>query len=280
MLVIGVEDITDVGSPEIEDMLLAFDSISIALVYNTATDMCVAAPIVDHWKVAYHDRVNFLRPDTVSTCGAWYVSEEKLLDNAVCDTVRVKYIPRCISHAPPVLGDYARQVFSLCSQIYAEYRMYHRAITDGYFAVRADSKSFLITSTKTVKTEVISERVSRVVHYDSAANELTYEGRFLPSSDAVEAAIVFEAHPAIRGLMHTHASSLFTRNARYESHIRVPQLPYGDPLLGNALAVALGDTDDGFIIMKEHGEVFALSERHIGNQLIHIRRLAQAALHE
>ena len=60
--------------------------------------------------------------------------------------------------------------------------------------------------------------------------------------------------------MHTHASARFTRDPQYRQRVLVGVESYGEPRLGVLLDKALGLVDDGFVIMEEHGEVFAADE--------------------
>ncbi|MCV0387938.1 MAG: class II aldolase/adducin family protein [Nitrobacter sp.] len=232
-------------------------SASLAIDYVDETRMLAARAQVESLKYAIGDQLNFLRPDSIDqTCV--FVSDEKILDNAVCDTVRVKYHP--VRRGDSLINDeefnIAWRDFAWLSELYARHSMYLRSSTDGYIARRSQN-GFLITCTKTDKVRLRATRLSEVLGYDKLKNLLEYRGGYLPSSDAVEAHAIFKSMPEISVVFHTHASDLFTRNPIFADRVLVPRLPYGEPELGDALVGALRTVGDGFIIMEEHGEVFA-----------------------
>ena len=232
--------------------LAMYDSASIAFSYQDTQSMLAFTDQIEWDKQAYGGRINFLRPDEFQA-GQCFVSLQKIVDNAVCDTIRVKYTPRCAGRMPP-LTSFEKNFFSRASSLYERHHMFLRAPSDGYFALRRGD-GFLITATKSLKTPLDLSRISYVRGFDESTNELEYEGSFLPSSDAVEASIVFRDNPDITCIVHTHASDLFTRNPRYASRVLVPALPYGEPLLGHYIADCVRMGHD-FVIMAEHGEIF------------------------
>lgn len=232
------------------------DTVSLGFAYADDAEMLSYENLINQAKSENGDRVNFLRPDEMFS-GILRVSDQKIVDNAVCDSVRVKYVPvQSTIPSGDLISSNMLEFFSACSRAYADLHLYHRSPTDGYFAVRAGG-GFAITATKTKKIHLDPRRISFVHCYDRNRNEIHYSGQFLPSSDAVEAAMVFSAFPEITALYHSHASALFTRNPAFAARRLVASLPYGDPSLGDALVDALGRVEDGFIIMEEHGEVFA-----------------------
>ncbi len=239
----------------VAERLDSWTSASIAFAYGTRAAMLAAEPRVEAWKVKAGPRLNFLFPDVVADDGRWTVSVQKIIDNAVCDTVRVKYQPvqnaRDVELPVPVLAYFER-----ASRLYAEEGLYLRAPTDGYFAMRWGG-GFFITATFTDKIQLDPARISLVHGYERASGTLQYSGRYLPSSDAVEAAILLAQRTDYDYLLHTHASRLFTRNPAFRVRALVPPMAYGEPELGDALVAALAQVPDGFVIMAEHGDLFA-----------------------
>ncbi|MFP2961000.1 class II aldolase/adducin family protein [Myxococcus sp. 1LA] len=236
-------------------LLQSYSTVSIAFTYASRSEMLLAEANVSQAKARFGDRLNFLMPDDCDSRGA-RASLDKLADNAVCDSVRIKYMPVSRSVSLPEVDARARDYFQRSARLYGEYRLFHRSPTDGYFAVRA-ADGFLITATKTHKIDFDGRRLAFVHDYDEARNTLEYSGAYLPSSDAVEASVVFRECPDIQYLYHTHASRLFTRNPAFQHWMRVGRLPYGEPELGRQLAAAVHDSaDEGCVIMEEHGEVF------------------------
>jgi hypothetical protein len=243
-----------------------YTNASAAFSYRSESEMLSCRPAVERYKAASLDRINFLRP-VAGLSGVFTVPASKIADNAVCDSVRIKYKPAHVA-GPVSLPLYAKSFFGNASRAFAEEKLYHRSSTDGYFACRDESgDGFYITATKTCKVNLLLSRISHVRHYDRSSNTLEYSGAFLPSSDSVEAAIVFSELPEIRTLVHTHASDLFTRNTDYVHKVSVPPLPYGEPQLGDVLTRALRREPDGFVIMEDHGEIFASSDRGVSPTL-------------
>jgi len=237
------------------EYLQLFDTVSLAFIYDSTEEMERAGREIERLKNRWNGRVNFLRPD-VQRGGRLQVSEQKILDNAVCDSVRVKYIPdQKKDRVPADLREEVRPFFMAASYFYQRYALYHRDVHDGYFACRTQD-GFAITATKTNKVVFDDARIVIVHNYDERRNILTYTGPFLPSSDAVEAYFVFANHPTVQTVVHTHASVRWTRNRRYAQRIKVPPSPYGTPDTGRQVAIALAETPDGFVIMAEHGEIF------------------------
>ncbi|PAS27429.1 hypothetical protein [Vibrio cholerae] len=201
--------------------------------------------------------INIMRPDTYVD-GLYLVSELKLLDNIICDTIRLKYKTECISNyaltdeLPNVVKDY----FISCSHIYGDLRMYHRSDTDGYFAMRHDGKIY-ITATKSPKGRGLDlDRIICLESYDRETNTITYSGAYLPSSDAVEAYVVFDSLDEVQQLIHTHDSKRFTRNKDADIFPSIGVFPYGEPELGDRITSLYKKTKSPLIVMKEHGEVF------------------------
>jgi Class II Aldolase and Adducin N-terminal domain len=235
-------------------LLDTYSTVSLAFWYGSIAEMLEAEPRVREAKSRWGDRLNFLRPDDITERGVT-VSVTKLADNAVCDTIRIKYVPLQRSAEPPRFDARTHEYLDLASSAYRRHGLFHRSETDGYFAVRVGA-SFAVTATKTSKVALDHRRVAVVHTYDEAANVLEYSGPYLPSSDAVEASIVFRTLPDVQYLYHTHASRLFTRNPSFRHWIGAGRLPYGEPALGHALAAAIARAADDCTIMEEHGEVF------------------------
>lgn len=230
-------------------------SISVAFTYPKLEMLNSSAMAIEHFKQQYGDNINFLRPDSQAD-GAYFVSDQKILDNAVCDTVRVKYTPRRRRDTcRELLDEESARYFQQAYEAYARFRLYHRSPTDGYVALRKGD-GFLITATKTSKLMWDPERISFVHGFDEDSNIIEFSGSFLPSSDSVEAAIIYKKIPSIRTLVHTHASDRFTRNPKFAKFIEVPRLPYGEPELGRSIAAAIANRGSGMTIMDDHGEVF------------------------
>jgi len=235
-----------------------YDHISLGLIYENQKKMLECKLIVDNLKLQYKDKINYLRPDVITADGICCISNQKILDNIICDTIRIKYNPKQLSSRCPPLTDSLQQYFLELSKMYTEYHLYHRSPSDGFFAARYGD-GFFITASKTNKSSLSLDRISYIHDYDENENILSYSGNFLPSSDGVEATIVFMNNPAINSIVHTHASDFFTRNEAYKSKIKVGIASYGIPQLGYDICKVAKDHYDDFLIMEEHGELFLLS---------------------
>ena len=169
LLVVGLEPKEAFCETRIESFLQDWTSVSIAACYASAEDVALAARMITYLKDKFKDRVNFLRPDLHSQERGWHVSAQKILDNAVCDTIRVKYSPCCISRERLLLPPIAKQFFHQCSEAYTRLSMFHSTDCDGYFAIKDSPTSFFITATKTPKRKLDFDRITRVISYDESS---------------------------------------------------------------------------------------------------------------
>ncbi|MFA0964040.1 hypothetical protein AB9P05_19690 [Roseivirga sp. BDSF3-8] len=243
--------------------LHTYTAVSIAFNYSSLAEMLSHEEMINLYKRLSNDRINFLRP-VQQEDNTYVVGHEKIVDNSICDSVRVKYKAECLDNSPVQLSAPIRKYFENCAAAYRDYVLYHRSPSDGYFAVRVpDTDRFYVTSTKTYKDNLNIERIAEVVSYDPSKNLLKYRGKFMPSSDSVEAAIVFKDMPEVNSLLHTHASKQFTRNPQFSHKIKMPIASYGEYETGLMLRDALKNESDGFIIMEDHGEVFSCTEFNV-----------------
>lgn len=232
-------------------------SASIAFSYHSSNDSLEYTNAIEDAKKQYGDCLNIMRPDFYFNT-YWTVSNMKLIDNVICDTMRVKFSVNC--HSTEIiwnkLTDLEKAFFLESSNLYHDYKMYHRSPSDGYFALKSKT-GFYITCTKTIKNnEFNSQRIAEISNYDETNNCIDYIGKFLPSSDSVEAAILFKHIPNLHSIIHTHDSIRFTRNPKMMKLNMVEQLPYGEKELGYSLLEKSKENNSNLIIMREHGEIF------------------------
>lgn len=238
-----------------QKLLDIYNTISFGFTYPNEETMLAARPAIERDKKKFNDRLNFLRPDIHKN--GCVISYQKIFDNAICDSIRVKFsVNKVHNYVDKDILKYIVPFFIEASNIYKKYSLFHRSPSDGYFAIRVGN-SFAITATKTDKIDLDIERICLVHKYEESTNTIEYSGKFLPSSDSVEVAIVFQLLSKINSVIHSHASEKFTRNKSWSDWIKVPSLPYGEAELGYSLTKALKNSKDGFVIMEEHGEVFA-----------------------
>ncbi len=232
-------------------------SCSIAFSYKDNKHANEFVSAINKLKNNTDDNLNIMRPDGWVS-NRWSVSTMKLLDNIICDTIRVKYTV-IVKNSQPIcyrLSKEEKQFFLEAAILFSKYHMYHRSPTDGYFAIRSRN-GFYITCTKTLKNYAFDfRRIAEVISYDEDTNTMTYSGQYLPSSDSVEAAILFSKIPTLSSIIHTHDSVRFTRNPFLKNCGSVEQHPYGESCLGHALVNSYKHHKFPLIIMREHGEIF------------------------
>lgn len=244
-----------------EPLLSWYGCMSIGFVYSHSKVMREQGKVVEELKKKYGDHVNFLRPDKLLSENC-YVSRLKILDNAVCDTIRIKYIPKQISQDIPNMSETYKHFFNEASRLYTDHKLYHRSPSDGFFAARYENGIY-VTATKTYKNPLDLTRIAYVHDYDEETNVLTYSGPYLPSSDIVEAFIVMKNNPDISCIVHTHASELFTRNEDYRHKIQVGRGSYGVPEIGYQINQVIRANLNDFIIIEEHGEFFTYTHEPV-----------------
>jgi hypothetical protein len=262
LIVVTDESDVSIATKKYKSWLKHYDTMTLAICYSDFQHYEQAGKVIDEFKKLYGDRINYLRP-TYNKIGMWTPCPQKLADNSICDSVRIKYKAQKIDiNIAQSIRAYA-PFFESCSNVFRKYQLWHRSPTDGFFAIRiGDSQKFLITSTKTNKINIDLNRIALIHSYDQANNIITYSGSFLPSSDSVEAAIVLNEISSISALVHTHASKLFTRNPLYEDKVKISPMSYGEPKLGKALVRELKNMlFDDFLIMADHGELFFNSSK-------------------
>lgn len=242
-----------------EHLLRKYNCLSLAISYSSKENMQNSRHIIDNLKKEYK-KINYLRPDI--EIDKFYVSsEQKILDNLVCDTIRIKYIPISLSNDSLVLSEEEIYFFTETSKVIKEYNLYHRDTTDGFISLRKGN-GFLITSTKTCKVALDLTRISYVENYDLTNNTLVYAGKYLPSSDVVEAYMVYKINPLLQSIIHTHASDRYTRNERFANKIAIGRHSYGTAALGEEINKIIQPYYDNFFIMQEHGEVFSFTDQN------------------
>lgn len=261
---------------DVQQVLATHSSATICISYNDRAEFETASQTIDAWKQEFGPSINFLRPDDRSE--PIMPNYTKILDNSVCDTVRVKY--KAIRRSEfLVCSDAVANFFASCSALYQNQMLYHRAPTDGFFCCKHEGQIF-ITSTRTNKLKLDMSRISAIHHYDEETNEITYSGPFLPSSDSVEACVLLSRLPQITALFHSHASDKITRNPKMNDHILVPPLPYGESDLGHSIADALIARTRNWGILEDHGEIFAANASLLTEAFSEIERTVAEAVNE
>ncbi|WP_330924903.1 class II aldolase/adducin family protein [Candidatus Sororendozoicomonas aggregata] len=242
----------------VKNIKLDYKSVSIAFSYKDYNESLKFKECVNKSKCLYSnlDCFNLMRPDTHLE-SSYTASTMKIVDNIICDTIRIKYHAVCLSRysikneIPKDVADF----FSRASHLYGAFQMYHRSNTDGYFSIKKDDKIY-ITATKTQKDKNLSfDRICVIHNYNERENAIYYSGSYVPSSDSVEAMIVYNNNREINSIIHTHDSIRFTRNPLAISYDRIEPIEYGTAELGYRLSERISNGLN-VIIMEEHGEIF------------------------
>ena len=254
IVISNVQD-ADIATQKYRHCLNQFNCMSLSLCYDNEQAMLSQQDKIEQLKQHLGKHINYLRPNITLEDGQRFISIQKLIDNAICDTIRVKYTPNAIDTQAVDLTPKEIEYFSQVSMMFKNFTLYHRSLSDGFIALRR-GEGFLITCTKTYKYPLDLTRISFVQDYDRENNILSYRGKYLPSSDVVEASVVFKNNPDITAIIHTHASEHFTRNPEYRHKIGVGKNSYGIPELGDLINGVIDQYRDDFLILEEHGEFF------------------------
>jgi hypothetical protein len=76
-------------------------SADLVLAYPTARSSTLAAAEIDILKAEMADRLNFPRPDAIDGTGWSMVSDQKVIEESIASTVRIKYRPHCVADRTP-----------------------------------------------------------------------------------------------------------------------------------------------------------------------------------
>ena len=241
-----------------DNLLSQYHSATIALSYSSERAYKESSLAVEKLKKYYGNRINYLRPTRINDTQMYRPSLLKLIDNSICDSVRIKYKPLKVGELPvDRMPEDVVFFFNEMSKLYSKYKLYHRSSTDGFISLRRNNNEYYITSTKCDKVSFDPNRIVLVHEFNRENNVLKYSGAYLPSSDSVEAAIVYLHDKSITSLIHTHASDQYTRNSKYSHLIKIPQGTYGEADLGDKVYAAIDMSSRfGMVIMEDHGEVF------------------------
>jgi ribulose-5-phosphate 4-epimerase/fuculose-1-phosphate aldolase len=232
------------------------DTASAVFAYPDLESSRAAVASIEAVKTLTQDRLNVIRPDRCTNQGV-FVSNYKLLQTMVAETVRVRYRPiRCAPTLPNGLAEDVLPFFQAASARIADREMWSRGPYDGCVAVRC-AGGVVVTATQTSKAPLQPGRLTLVHRYDEASNTITYSGPALPSADCVELMVLASRRPDLRAFVHTHASRLITRNPLFTDGVRVGVRVSGEPALGHELAEVIPHGTDTLVVLEEHGELFA-----------------------
>jgi ribulose-5-phosphate 4-epimerase/fuculose-1-phosphate aldolase len=232
------------------------DTASVAFAYPDERASSEAVASIEEIKVATDDRLNVIRPDRDGGEGL-FVSNYKLIQTMIAETVRVRYAPVQVSdRLPTSIRDHVLPFFEAATARIADMRMWSRSPYDGCVAVRV-AEGVVVTATQTSKAPLEPDRLVLVHDYDEATDTVRYSGPALPSADCVELMVLARRRPDLRAFVHTHASRLITRNRAYGAGLRVGVRVSGEPALGHELARLLPDNAETLVVLAEHGELFA-----------------------
>jgi ribulose-5-phosphate 4-epimerase/fuculose-1-phosphate aldolase len=233
-----------------------FDTASVAFAYPDEEASWAAVASIDEIKHATDDRLNVIRPDRETNRGL-FVSNYKLIQTMIAETVRVRYQPAQVADMLPAgVSDLVLPFFRAASERIANSEMWSRSPYDGCVAVRVP-QGLVVTATQTSKAPLELDRLVLVHGYDEDSGTIHFSGPALPSADCVELMVLARRRPELRAFLHTHASRLITRNRQYFGGLRVGVRVSGEPALGHELARLLPTNGDTLVVLAGHGELFA-----------------------
>ncbi len=215
-------------------------------------------------------RVNTIYPSDTDALyyGLRTVPFEKVVDNFVCETFRAK----C---AMERVGDTAAELQLLKEQaaahttidslrrIFAEYGLWHRAVTDGAVMLPTTERGWLVSQTKTDKTEMVPEDFSLVIDFAEVGDTVRFVGRKIPSSDSPELLVLLEAFEERWGetlmAVHFHHNGV-TRGGAFPDRITKNAIEYGRFSSGHEMLYELllqrVRTGETWSILQDHGVVW------------------------
>jgi ribulose-5-phosphate 4-epimerase/fuculose-1-phosphate aldolase len=239
------------------------DTASVVFAYPDEEASGKAVASIEEIKLATDGRVNVIRPDRNTSQGL-FVSNYKLIQTMIAETVRVRYQPAQVADTLPAgVSDGVLPYFRAASARIANSDMWSRSPHDGCVAVRIP-EGLVVTATQTSKAPLELDRLVLVHSYDEATSTIEFSGPALPSADCVELMVLARRRPDLRAFVHTHASRLITRNRRYAGGLRIGVRVSGEPALGHELARLLPADTDTLVVLAEHGELFAGSSPNDG----------------
>jgi hypothetical protein len=231
------------------------DTASVVFAYPDQDESDRAAAAIEEIKIATADRLNVIRPDRYTDHGL-FVSNYKLIQTMIAETVRVRYRPALVAdHLPPGIREFVLPFFQAACARIAKHEMWSRSPYDGCVAVRTP-QGVIVTATQTTKAPLELDRLVLVHDYDEATETVRYSGTALPSADCVELMVLARRRPDLRAFVHTHASRLITRNPRYTGGLRLGVRVSGEPALGHELVRLVPVGANSLVVLAEHGELF------------------------
>jgi len=142
--------------------------------------------------------------------------------------------------------------------------VYRNGIGFGNISQRWESNQFLISGTATGHLpHLCPEHFSLVTDFDVAANTVHCRGPILSSSEAMSHAVIYEACPTVRGVIHVHHAAAWERLLG-----RVPTTAlgatYGSPEMAVSIVDLLNASDlrqQKIFVMRSHPEgIFAFGD--------------------
>ncbi len=162
---------------------------------------------------------------------------------------------------PPVLRSAVRKLCDWKKRLHGmgfigEYRQGPlRDVGFGNISVR-DGDGFIITGAGTGGVaHLTAGHCVRVTAVDLDRNRLSCTGPLKASSESLTHAAVYEADPAVSGVIHVHKPALWRRLLATGAPATSPNAPYGSPTLAREILDLVGRTDvkkQGIIVLEGH----------------------------
>lgn len=185
----------------------------------------------------------------------------KLIDSIICPTVRVKYRAERATD----MGLDQRWERTVAETIDAFRRAVERlraadALGDassGSHSIRMrmpDGRlGCLITSSETDKSALVPERLALVSRFDPLNNVCTWAGKNRPSSSLPWHMCIYRSFPDVDAIIHTHCKPV-TYARKLEAYRTARYVEYGSMATAKSVMEVLGQNEERFVILKDHGE--------------------------
>lgn len=217
--------------------------------------------------------INTIYPDNIADQleGRRTVTEQSILNNIVCETIRVLYRANKDSSYETFLRLQASQeenrgdILSM-QQLMKTYGLYHRSPTDGMVGMKT-KEGLLVSQTQTDKTIMTPQNFSLVTALSPEANQVYYAGQKIPSSD-VEFMGALDALP-YRMAIHFHHNPT-VRNEAYASYRSHDVIDYGRFGSTTKVVASLQHREnDSVALLKNHGWVWFGDTMEVFETFVH-----------
>ena len=154
--------------------------------------------------------------------------------------------------------------------------MYDDGIGFGNLSIRHPGKGFIITGSATGGLQSLDEQHYVLVSdYNLQQNSLVCKGPIMASSESLSHAVIYEASPATRAIIHVHHKEMWARLMDQVPTTR-PDVSYGTPAMAREILRLFSESElekEKILVMGGHPEgilAFGHSLDEAGNLLLRL----------